>query len=84
MSPFGFWRLHDGPLVERGLRSAPCWPLSDTRLSRRAVLLAGRHHRALSYVGYAFVRDVMWLNHHRLRARRHLVDHLLPAFRLCP
>jgi MFS transporter, SET family, sugar efflux transporter len=34
---------------------------SDTRFSRRAVLLAGGITGALSYVGYAFVRDVAWL-----------------------
>ena len=34
---------------------------SDTRLSRRTVLLLGGVTGALSYVGYAFVRDVMWL-----------------------
>lgn len=34
---------------------------SDTRLSRRTVLLLGGVSGALSYVGYAFVRDVAWL-----------------------
>jgi SET family sugar efflux transporter-like MFS transporter len=34
---------------------------SDTRLSRRTVLLLGGLTGALSYVGYAFVRDVLWL-----------------------
>ncbi|HUL53403.1 MAG TPA: sugar efflux transporter [Opitutaceae bacterium] len=34
---------------------------SDTRLSRRTVLLAGSLTGALSYVGYAYVRDVAWL-----------------------
>ena len=34
---------------------------SDTRLSRRTVLLLGGVTGALSYVGYAFVRDVVWL-----------------------
>ena len=34
---------------------------SDTRLSRRSVLLLGGVAGALSYVGYAFVRDIVWL-----------------------
>ena len=34
---------------------------SDTRLSRRTVLLLGGISGALSYIGYAFVRDVVWL-----------------------
>lgn len=34
---------------------------SDTRLSRRTVMLLGGITGALSYVGYAFVRDVAWL-----------------------
>ena len=34
---------------------------SDTWLSRRTVLLLGGVTGALSYVGYAFVRDVVWL-----------------------
>jgi SET family sugar efflux transporter-like MFS transporter len=34
---------------------------SDTRLSRRTVLLLGGVTGALSYVGYAFVRDIAWL-----------------------
>ena len=34
---------------------------SDIRLSRRTVLLIGGITGALSYVGYAYVRDVVWL-----------------------
>ena len=34
---------------------------SDTRLSRRTVLLLGGIAGGLTYVGYAFVRDVVWL-----------------------
>ena len=34
---------------------------SDTRFSRRAVLLTGGLAGALNYLGYAYVRDVVWL-----------------------
>jgi len=34
---------------------------SDTRLSRRTVLLIGGLTGAVSYVGYAYVRDIVWL-----------------------
>ncbi len=34
---------------------------SDTRFSRRSILLLGSAAGALGYVGYALVRDVLWL-----------------------
>ena len=57
---------------------------SDMRLSRRTVLLLGGVTGALSYVGYAYVRDVVWLTLIGCVLGWHLLDHVLPAFRLCP
>jgi len=34
---------------------------SDTRYSRRSILLLGSAFGAVGYVGYAYVRDVLWL-----------------------
>jgi MFS transporter, SET family, sugar efflux transporter len=61
MSPFAFGLFMTALSLSAIAISTWLARWSDTRLSRRTVLLLGGVSGALSYVGYAFVRDVAWL-----------------------
>jgi SET family sugar efflux transporter-like MFS transporter len=61
MSPLAFGVFMTATSVSGIALSTLLARWSDTWLSRRAVLLLGGVTGALSYVGYAFVRDVAWL-----------------------
>jgi SET family sugar efflux transporter-like MFS transporter len=61
MSPFAFGVFMTATSLSGIAISTLLARWSDTRLSRRTVLLLGGVTGALSYVGYAFVRDVAWL-----------------------
>jgi SET family sugar efflux transporter-like MFS transporter len=61
MSPFAFGVFMTALSLSAIAISTWLARWSDTRLSRRTVLLLGGVSGALSYVGYAFVRDVAWL-----------------------
>jgi SET family sugar efflux transporter-like MFS transporter len=61
MSPAGFGVFMTATSLSGIAISAVLARWSDTRLSRRTVLLLGGLAGALTYLGYAFVRDVFWL-----------------------
>jgi len=61
MSQFGFGVFMVGLSLSAIAFSTVLARWSDTRLSRRTVLLLGGFTGAAGYIGFAFVRDVAWL-----------------------
>jgi SET family sugar efflux transporter-like MFS transporter len=61
MSPFTFGAFMTATALSATIVSTVLARWSDTHLSRRTLLILGSICGALGYIGYAYVRDVVWL-----------------------